>query len=54
MGAKVFETNDMNKGWTGTDESGNLYGPGVYAVLIEILDTEDYRHIEKSTVLILR
>ncbi|MCC7298222.1 MAG: M4 family metallopeptidase [Bacteroidia bacterium] len=53
-GAKVFETNDMNKGWTGTDESGNLYGPGVYAVLIEILDTEDYRHIEKSTVLILR
>lgn len=53
-GMKVFESNDMKVGWNGKKANGNYWDPGIYPVLIEIIDTEDYRHVEKGTVLLLK
>ncbi len=53
-GMKVFESNDMTKGWDGTDGHGKLWAPASYAVLVVILDTEEIRHVEKGTVVLLR
>lgn len=53
-GEKVFETTDMKNKWSGADKEGHAWAPDMYAVLIEIIDTEGYRHVEKGTVLLIR
>lgn len=53
-GEKVFESYDKNKGWNGLTEKGSPWPPGMYPVLIEIIDSEDFRHVEKGTVMILK
>jgi hypothetical protein len=51
---KVFESNDMNKGWDGFDNKGNPWATGTYMVLVVVVDTEDIRHVEKGTIVLLR
>jgi hypothetical protein len=53
-GEKVFESKDMNKGWTGIDANGISWPTGRYAVRVEIIDTEGFRHVEKATIELLR
>jgi hypothetical protein len=53
-GMKVFESNDMNKGWDGFDNKGNAWATGTYMVLVVVVDTEDIRHVEKGTIVLLR
>lgn len=53
-GMKVFESNDMSKGWDGLDKSGKPWPNGSYVVFIEIMDTEELRHVEKGTIELLR
>lgn len=53
-GEKVFESNDMNKGWTGIDANGISWPTGRYVVRVEIIDSEGFRHVEKATMELLR
>jgi gliding motility-associated-like protein len=53
-GMKVFETNDMRKGWLGTDAKGSAMRTDEYVVIVEALDTEGFRHIEKGSFILLR
>lgn len=53
-GMKVFESFDMKNGWDGRKKDGELWEPGIYPVLIEVIDTEGFRHVEKGTILLMR
>jgi hypothetical protein len=53
-GAKVFESNSIGKGWDGTLPDGTEAMSGMYHLLIETLDTEGYRHVEKGYLILNR
>ena len=53
-GAKVFETGSIGKGWDGTLPDGTEAMSGMYHLLIETLDTEGYRHVEKGYLILNR
>lgn len=53
-GMKVFESANASQGWTGLDDKGNPWAPGFYPVFIEVLDTDGFRHVEKSTITLLK
>jgi Zn-dependent metalloprotease len=53
-GAKVFETNQVGKGWNGKTPDGKEAMSGIYSLLIETIDTESYRHVEKGYLLLTR
>ncbi|MEK0420218.1 MAG: hypothetical protein RLZZ161_69 [Bacteroidota bacterium] len=53
-GAKMFETDKIGKGWNGKTPDGKEAMNGIYPLLIETIDTEGYRHVEKGYLMITR
>ena len=53
-GAKVFETSQIGKGWNGKTPDGKEALNGMYPLIIETLDTEGYRHVEKGVLMLTR
>lgn len=53
-GNKVFHTTDISKTWDGKDLQGRDLMSGTYVVLVDIIDTEGFRHEEKTILTILR
>lgn len=53
-GNKVFETNNMTKTWDGNDLLGKELMQGTYIIIAETIDTEGFRHEEKTTVQLIR
>lgn len=53
-GAKVFESSEVGKGWNGKTTDGKEAINGIYPLLIETIDTEGYRHVEKGYLMLTR
>jgi Zn-dependent metalloprotease len=53
-GAKVFETNQPGKGWNGKTPDGKDAMSGLYPLMIETIDTEGFRHVEKGYLILQR
>lgn len=53
-GQKVFESKDLNKGWDGNLKDGTPATMGVYSIEIVILDTENFRHVSKDVLHLVR
>lgn len=52
-GEKVFETTDPTKAWDGFYQ-GKVCPQGVYAYLLECVDTQENRHVLKGNITLLR
>jgi Zn-dependent metalloprotease len=53
-GAKMFETDKIGKGWNGKTPEGKEAMNGMYPLIIETIDTEGYRHVEKGVLMLTR
>ena len=52
-GQKMFETSDPTKGWDGKHQN-KLAMTGVYAYLLDCVDTQENRHVLKGNITLLR
>jgi hypothetical protein len=53
-GAKMFETDKVGKGWNGQTPDGKEAMNCIYPLIIETIDTEGYRHVEKGYLMLTR
>ncbi len=53
-GQKIFETSNLEEGWSGRTESGDLAPSGVYFYRIKIVGKNNFTEIKKGDVTLLR
>lgn len=54
LGSTVFETSNMELGWTGKMPGGTEAEPGVYVWIVKFTDIQGYDHFQKGTVMLVR
>jgi len=53
-GIKVFESNDPNFSWNGTDESGEILPAGTYVYIVEASGSGKRNYLTNGTIVLLR
>jgi hypothetical protein len=54
LGAQIFETSTYETGWGGNLPGGQPTDQGVYVWIVEYVDIQGYRHVQKGNVMLVR